>query len=94
MDNIGKSLALICIIVIPLLTIPLTYSEPVNSTYYSNSFDSPSAINDGYWSANDTQIQAINGTNVLQINGEAHSTLNTVTTHQTISLYNSMYTTT
>ena len=68
----NKPFTLACMILITfMLTITVTCAESINSAYYSNSFDSPSSLNDGYWSANDTQIQTINGTNVLEINGEA-----------------------
>ena len=68
----NKPFTLACIILITfMLTTTVTCAEPINSAYYSNSFDAPSSLNDGYWSANDTQIQTINGTNVLEINGEA-----------------------
>ena len=49
----------------------LNDSQTTNSTYYSNNFDSPSSLSDGFWSTNDTQIQNIDGTNVLEISGEA-----------------------
>jgi hypothetical protein len=69
---VNKPFSLVCIILITImLTMPLTRTDLTYSTYYSNSFDSPSSLNDGYWEANDTQIQTINGTKVLEINGEA-----------------------
>jgi hypothetical protein len=47
-------------------------SQAVAETnYYSNNFDSASALNDGYWSCQDSEIQAMNGLNVLYVNGEA-----------------------
>ena len=67
-----KSLALICIILVTFtLAVNVTYSQTTNSTYYSNDFESPSSLNDGFWSTNDTQIQNIDGANVLEINGDA-----------------------
>ncbi len=65
---VNKPFTLACIILITLvLTMPLTRAEPANSTYYSNSFDSPSSLNDGYWQANDATVTD----GKLQINGEA-----------------------
>jgi hypothetical protein len=66
---INSSIALACIVVLAGIFF-VSQAETV-ANYYSNSFDSPSSLNDGYWQAKNTQIQTINGTNVLEINGEA-----------------------
>lgn len=50
-----------------MLTITVAHTESTNSTYYSNNFDSPSSLNDGYWQANDTTVTD----GKLQINGKA-----------------------
>jgi hypothetical protein len=39
--------------------------------YYSNDFESASALDDGYWSLHDAQIQAVDSSNVLVVDGEA-----------------------
>jgi hypothetical protein len=41
------------------------------TNYYSNSFDSASAVNDGYWSLHDAGVQAMDNLNVLKVDGEA-----------------------
>ena len=41
------------------------------TNYYSNNFDSTSALDDGYWSLHDAEIQKINNSNVLIVSGEA-----------------------
>ncbi len=41
------------------------------TNYYSNNFDSASALNDGYWSLHDAEIQTIGSSDVLAVNGEA-----------------------
>ena len=41
------------------------------TNYYSNNFESTSALNDGYWSLHDAEIQSLNNSNVLYVNGEA-----------------------
>jgi hypothetical protein len=39
--------------------------------YYSNSFESASSLNDGYWSLHDAGIRTVGGSNVLVVDGEA-----------------------
>jgi hypothetical protein len=39
--------------------------------YYSNSFDSASSLDDGYWSLHDAGIQSVDGSGVLGVDGEA-----------------------
>jgi hypothetical protein len=41
------------------------------ASYYSNNFDSSSALRDGYWSLHDASIQTVNNINVLVVDGEA-----------------------
>jgi hypothetical protein len=51
-----------------------TIFEPqvnASTNYYSNNFDSASALNDGFWSLHDAGIQTIGGSDVLAVNGEA-----------------------
>jgi hypothetical protein len=50
------------------LFVPQINAQP---NYYSNNFDSASALNDGYWSLHDAEIQTIGGSNVLGVDGEA-----------------------
>lgn len=41
------------------------------TNYYSNNFESTSALNDGYWSLHDAEIQTMNNQNTLKVTGEA-----------------------
>ena len=41
------------------------------TNYYSNNFESTSALDDGYWSSQGAEIQTINNSNVLKVSGEA-----------------------
>ncbi len=41
------------------------------TNYYSNSFDSASSLDDGYWSLHDARIQSVDGSGVLGVDGEA-----------------------
>jgi hypothetical protein len=69
---VNKLFTLACILLIArLLSLQLTRPEPTYAPYYSNIFDSASSMNDGYWSARDTQIETLNWAKVLEINGEA-----------------------
>jgi hypothetical protein len=57
-----------CIILLALVLItPFGQAEPTNSTYYSNTFDTTSSLNDGYWQVKDATVTE----GQLQINGEA-----------------------
>ena len=51
----------------------MSFVSHVNASanYYSNSFDSASALNDGYWSLHDAGIQTVGGSSVLGVDGEA-----------------------
>jgi hypothetical protein len=41
------------------------------TNYYSNNFESTSALDDGYWSLHDAEIQTLNNQNTLKVTGEA-----------------------
>ncbi len=67
--SIQVSIALACLFV---LAGTLFVSQTNAATnYYNNTFDSNLALNDGYWSLHDAQIQMIGGLNVLGVDGEA-----------------------
>jgi hypothetical protein len=63
------SIALTCIFV--LAGVFFISQSNAQTNYYSNSFDSASALEDGYWSLHDAGIQTIDGSNVLGVDGEA-----------------------
>ena len=55
-----------------LLTVMLFFPQGnAASTYYSNSFDSASSLNDGYWLLHAASIQTIDNKNTLKVDGEA-----------------------
>jgi hypothetical protein len=51
-----------------ILLVPQTHAA---ASYYSNNFDSATALDDGYWSLHSAEIQTVNDAQVLAVTGEA-----------------------
>ena len=67
--SIRIPIALTCIFILSgILFVP---QASASANYYSNGFDSASALDDGYWSSHDAEIQTVNDLNVLKVTGEA-----------------------
>jgi hypothetical protein len=68
--HIPLPIALACVLFLTtMLLAPQTNAVATN--YYSNSFDSASALDDGYWSLHGAEIQTMNDAQVLAVTGEA-----------------------
>jgi hypothetical protein len=63
------SIAIVCILFFSAAFFVFQASAQTN--YYSNDFESADALDDGYWSLHDAEIQAVEDSNVLVIDGEA-----------------------
>ncbi len=67
--RIHAAIVLACIFFLAaILFVPQANAVP---SYYSNGFDSASALDDGYWSLHDAGVQTMNDANVLAVSGEA-----------------------
>src|SRR5512136_357235 len=65
------AVALTCIFTLSVIPFAPQVNAEIAANYYSNNFDSASALDDGYWSLHDAGIQTIGGSNVLSVDGEA-----------------------
>jgi hypothetical protein len=67
--HIHFAIALVCVFfLIAILLVPQTHAA---ASYYSNNFDSATALDDGYWSLHSAEIQTVNDAQVLAVTGEA-----------------------
>ncbi len=67
--HIHAATALVCVFF--LTAILLIPQANATSSYYSNNFESTSALDDGYWSLHEAEIQTMDNSNVLKVTGEA-----------------------
>jgi hypothetical protein len=71
MTKIQISIALTCLVLLAGAFLVAQADTDTNSTYYSNNFESPTALDDGYWSVHDAAVQTVNDAGVLEVAGEA-----------------------
>jgi hypothetical protein len=71
MTKIQISIALFCLVVLAGTFLVTQADTDTNGSYYSNSFDSPTALDDGYWSVHGAQIETVNDMSVLEVEGQA-----------------------
>ncbi len=67
--HIHVAIALVCVFF--LAAILLAPQTNAAASYYSNNFESASALDDGYWSLHSAEVQTVNDANVLVVDGEA-----------------------
>ena len=68
-----KRISILAVVVGMFLLAAMFWVSQTSATnnYYSNNFDSASALEDGYWSLHNAAIQTVDGSSVLGVDGDA-----------------------